>query len=143
VGAHAGGKHSIELNLRREWPDQFHTGRSENLRDDDHPELELALGDKFGHDVRIRYRNFRLDGVGDSKPIHQLWYSADSEIADRFGTEQRSLERLDGTDVRLGRAGTNFNANPGTDQIGTSIAHDLTVFHHPLHVRHQTVNDIS
>src|SRR5262245_44165039 len=71
VRAHAGGKGDVGLDLGWERPDQIDAGRGHDLRDDDHPKLDFALGDKLGHDIGVRPRDLRRDRLGDAEAVQQ------------------------------------------------------------------------
>jgi len=42
-----------------------------DLMTDDHPKLDFALGDKLGHDIGVRPRDLRRDGLGDAEAVQQ------------------------------------------------------------------------
>jgi len=86
----------------------------QNLRDDDHAELDLTLRDEFRHDVGLRANDFRFHGIGNSETFEQAMNidtAADVEIGNGLRVEQRTLQRFDRADVRFTRARADFDAN--------------------------------
>ena len=50
------------------------------------------------------------------------------QVSDGSRTEQRTLERIDGTDVRFGRTGADGNSDAGAGEIPTRLRNDLSCF---------------
>src|SRR5437764_7016243 len=110
IRTHARDELDVDLNLRGKRSDQFDARCCQNLCDDWDPELNFTLGDKFGDDIRLRNSDLRLDGISDTKSLHQLRHTSNPEIGNRFGIKHRTLECLHRANVWLWRASTHFNA---------------------------------
>jgi hypothetical protein len=104
------------------------TRRRQDLRDDDHAELDVALGDELGHHIGLGSRDFRSDHVRNPKTLQHARqvHSALAllQIGDRFGVEQRLLEFLHRADVGLARARPHLNTYPGACEIGARLGND-------------------
>ena len=122
------GKHDVGLQLRREGADQIDAGGRQDLRHDDQAELDLALGDELGHDVGLRPRDFRFDGLGDAEALEHggdMKAAPDRQEGDRLRLEQGALERVDRTDIRLWRTRAHFDADARARDVGARRRDDL------------------
>src|SRR5262249_28338901 len=131
VHAHPSSKRNIGLYLRRERADELDTGRRQNLSDDDHAKLDLALGDKLGNNVGLWSSNFQLDSLRNPEALEQAMQinaAADPEIGDRFRVEQCALKRFDRTDIGLTRAGAHFHSDSRARNVRACPRDQLALF---------------
>jgi hypothetical protein len=91
------------------------------------PSSSFTVGDKIGNRIGVQDSDFRLDGIGNSKPIDELRHPADSQITDRFCVQQRALECFDSADVRFWRSRPHLHAGPRARQIGARVCDELAL----------------
>ena len=126
----------MRLDLRRERPHELDAGCGQDLGDHDDAELDLTPGHQLGHDVGLGASHFALDVFADAEAIDQ---SRDMEaaphileIGDRPRGQERALERVDGADVRSGRARAYRDADARARDVGPSSGQDPAVFDQPV-----------
>src|SRR6185437_12288627 len=102
-------------------------------------DFDFAAGDNGADkDAGRRLLEFRLDLVGNGEPLRQI-HDVDTaragRIADRFGRQQRVLERRGSGDVGFGRAGLDADADAGFGEVDAAATLQRAGGHEGVNVR--------
>ena len=118
LARHGCGNDAGFLEIARQWANIVDTVDGPEFADLLNADLDLAARDRFAYQFAGDLPELVLDLFGDAKAFKKLGGNINAAgafgVADRPGIQQCRFQRVGGTDIRFGVAGTNPTPTPET-----------------------------